>query len=73
MSSPAKDLPFDLAVSKSTVTQSRLPAIGVEAAVDSPSVPRANQAVSRENPRGSVGYMEKHSNYVSLHPSPIVV
>ncbi|PCG96270.1 Caleosin [Penicillium occitanis (nom. inval.)] len=56
---------FDVSVDKSVVTQTRIPAINTDSTLDAPSVVRANQAVSREHPEGSVksGYSEKHKDY----------
>ncbi|KUL84321.1 hypothetical protein ZTR_07584 [Talaromyces verruculosus] len=59
---------FDVSVDKSVVTQTRIPAIDTGSTLDAPSVVRANQAVSREHPEGSVksGYSEKHKDYTVL-------
>lgn len=59
---------FDVSVSQSVVTQTRIPAISTKSPLNAPSVARANQAVSLEHPEGSVknGYVEKHKGYTVL-------
>ncbi|EED23685.1 calcium binding protein Caleosin, putative [Talaromyces stipitatus ATCC 10500] len=62
------DVDFDISVTKSIVTQTRVPAIDIDSALDGSSVVRANQAVSREHPEGSrkSGWTEKYKEYTVM-------
>lgn len=68
MAQKVDGIDFDVSVDKSVVTQTRIPAINTGSVIDAPSVVRANQAVSREHPEGSVksGYSEKNKDYTVL-------
>ncbi|OKL58044.1 hypothetical protein UA08_06812 [Talaromyces atroroseus] len=66
MAQSTSTLGFDTAVTKSTVTQNRPPAVDADTHLDCPSVARANQAATRENPSGSENYANKYKDYTVL-------
>lgn len=58
--------PFDISVSKSTPTQTRIPAIRADGVIKRMTIPRANAAVSTESPEGDNDYTRRFKDYTVL-------
>jgi hypothetical protein len=59
-----------VAVAQSPITRRRIPCREPAQSLDRAGVARANVAASPESPLGSVGYAEKHQEYVGYHDFP---